>query len=66
MPFKTIAWAALGVAAIGLTNLAVSFALALRTALRARGIRFEHSGPLLRALGRRLRREPRSFVLPPR
>ena len=66
LPLKAIAWAALGVAAIGLTNLAVSFTLALRTALRARDIRLEHWGPLLGALARRLRRQPRSFFLPPR
>lgn len=65
MPWKTLAWGALGVALIGLTNLAVSFTLALRTALDARQIRFEHWGPLLRAIARRLRHAPRSFVLPP-
>ncbi len=66
LPLKAIAWAALGVAAIGLTNLTVSFALALRTAMRARGVQFAHGGPLLRALWRRLRQQPRSFFLPPR
>lgn len=66
LPLQTIAWAVLGVAAIGLTNLAVSFTLALRTALDARRIRFEHWSPLLRAIGRRLRSAPRSFILPPR
>jgi site-specific recombinase len=66
LPLRAIAWAALGVALIGLTNLAVSFALALRTALGARGIRFEHWMPLLRAIGRRFREQPRSFLLPPR
>ncbi|HLO64664.1 MAG TPA: preprotein translocase subunit TatB [Azonexus sp.] len=65
LPVQAIAWAALGVAAIGFTNLTVSFLLALRTAMRARGIQFEHGGPLLRALGRRLRRQPGSFVMPP-
>ncbi|MCG2576290.1 site-specific recombinase [Dechloromonas sp. XY25] len=65
LPAKAIAWAVLGVAAIGLTNLTVSFLLALRTALRARDIQFEHGGRLLRALGRRLLRQPRSFFLPP-
>ena len=66
LPLKAIAWAALGVAAIGLTNLTVSFALALRTAMRARGVQFAHGGPLLRALWRRLRQQPRSFFLPSR
>jgi site-specific recombinase len=66
LPLKTIAWAAFGIAAIGFTNLAVSFALALRTAMRARGIQFEHWGPLLRVLWNRLNHHPRSFLLPPR
>jgi len=66
LPLKVIAWAAFGVAAIGFTNLAVSFTLALRTAMRARGIQFEHGGLLFKALWQRLRQQPRSFVLPPR
>src|SRR5574343_1049129 len=66
LPVKAILWGALGVAAIGLTNLTVSFALALRTAMRARSVQFAHGGPLLRALWQRLRRDPRSFFLPPR
>jgi site-specific recombinase len=66
LPWQAILWAALGVAAIGFTNLAVSFALAMRTAMGARRISFNHWGPLLRAIGRRLRQQPRSFLLPPR
>lgn len=66
LPLQAVAWAAFGIAAIGFTNLAVSFTLALRTAMRARGIQFEHGGPLLKALWVRLRLQPRSFVLPPR
>jgi len=66
LPFKAILWAALGIALIGLTNLAVSFALALRTALGARGVRFEHWGALLKAIWARFRSAPRSFILPPR
>lgn len=66
LALQAVFWAALGVAAIGLTNLAVSFALALRTALGARRIRFGHWGLLLRAIGRRFRQQPRSFLLPPR
>lgn len=66
LPLQAMLWAALGVAAIGFTNLAVSFALALRTAMGARQIRFEHWGPVLRAIGRRFREQPRSFLLPPR
>jgi len=66
LPLKAVLWAALGIAAIGLTNLAVSFALALRTALGARRVQFEHWTPLLRAVWRRFRQQPRSFLLPPR
>lgn len=66
LPAITVLWSALGVALIGATNLAVSFALALRTALGARGIVFEHWTPLLGAIGRRFRAAPRSFLLPPR
>lgn len=66
LPMQAVLWGALGIAMIGLTNLGISFTLALRTALGARRIRFEHWGPLLAAIGRRLRRQPRSFLLPPR
>ena len=66
LPIKAVLWGALGIALIGLTNLAVSFALALRTALGARRIQFVHWGPLLRAIWRRFRQQPRSFLLPPR
>ena len=66
LPWQAILWGALGVALIGFTNLAVSFALALRTAMGARRIQFEHWGPLLGAIWRRLLQQPRSFFLPPR
>jgi site-specific recombinase len=66
LPLMAILWAALGIALIGFTNLTVSFALALRTALGARRIVFTHWGPLLRAIWRRFREQPRSFLLPPR
>ncbi len=65
LPLKTLLWAVLGVGLIGLINLAVSFTLALRTALDARQIRFEHWGPLAAAVWRRFRAAPRSFLLPP-
>lgn len=66
LPLTAVLWAALGIALIGLTNLAVSFTLAMRTALKARNVRIEHWAPLLKALAQRLRRQPRSFLLPPR
>ena len=66
LPLKAVLWGALGIALIGMTNLAVSFALALRTALRARRVEFEHWMPLLGTIWRRFRQAPRSFLLPPR
>lgn len=66
LPLQAVLWAALGIAAIGFTNLAVSFALALRTALGARRVQFEHWGALLSAIWRRFLQQPRSFLLPPR
>jgi site-specific recombinase len=54
-----------GVALIGLTNLGVSFSLALWTAMNSRGLRLRLSGEFLRTLGGRLRANPTAFLLPP-
>ena len=57
------------VAAIPLTaalNLGVSFVLAFRVALRSRGLRLADRSRIYRAIRRRLRGAPLSFVLPPR
>ncbi|WP_334156641.1 site-specific recombinase [Oryzomicrobium sp.] len=58
--------AVLGVALIGLTNLLVSFTLALFVALRARGVTFAQGRQLGRSVLRRLWSHPREFFLPPR
>lgn len=63
LPWQAIAWAALGVALIGFTNLAVSFALALWMALRARGIVFTQTRELLRRLWWRFKLQPSSFLI---
>lgn len=63
--WRTVLWTTVGVALIGITNLGVSFALALRTALRARQASSPPWSALLRALGRRIREQPRDFFLPP-
>lgn len=55
-----------GVLLIAAVNLAVSFSLALVVALRARRQRVDDSPALLAAIGRRFRREPASFFVPPR
>ena len=66
VPALELAIAALGVGLIGLVNLGVSFALAFWTALKARGLRVRQTRAFAAVLGRRLRHEPASFVLPPR
>jgi site-specific recombinase len=55
----------LGLGAIGLVNLVVSFTLALLVAMQARGVRFREAGPLVLSLGKRLLRTPGEFFRPP-
>ncbi len=59
-------WCAAAVPVIGLLNLSVSFVLAFRVALRARNIPFGERAEIYRAILARLRREPLSFLRPPR
>jgi len=59
-------WAALGVAAIGFFNLTVSFALALKVALRARQVTETPWRKILWATLRHLAKHPRDFFLPPK
>jgi site-specific recombinase len=56
--------AAAGLAAAGLFNVGVSFALALWLAIRARGVEAPQRHALWGALGARLRQRPRSFLFP--
>lgn len=55
-----------GIALVGLVNLAVSFALALLVAMKARRVRFRHTRPLFLALLKRFAKAPLDFVRPPR
>ena len=55
-----------GVLLIGLVNLVVSFSLALKVALRSRGITREQTEGLWPRVMRRFFERPRDFVLPPR
>jgi site-specific recombinase len=64
VPWTTVAWSAIGVTLIGLTSLAVSFALALWVALRARGAEFRRTGEFLALLWRELRARPGRFFFP--
>jgi site-specific recombinase len=66
LEWHALAWCIAGVALIGFTNLAVSFALALWVALKARGVAFGRTGELLRLLWREFVAEPTRFLLPPR
>ncbi len=59
-------WCVGGVVATGALNLAVSFLLAFRVALRSRSIRVADRGRIHRAIRARLWRAPLSFVWPGR
>ncbi|MEP7057978.1 MAG: recombinase, partial [Caldimonas sp.] len=61
----TFWWCLAGLAAIGTLNVAVSFFLAFRVALRSRGIRLADRSRIHRAIRTRLWTKPLSFVLPP-
>ncbi|CAN5352480.1 site-specific recombinase [soil metagenome] len=59
-------WCLAGIAVTGALNLAVSFFLAFKVALRSRGIQLRDRGRIYAAIRRRLRRRPASFLVPPR
>jgi len=59
-------WCVAGIALTGVLNLAVSFFLAFRVALRSRGIRLADRSRIHRAIRARLWHAPLSFLLPPR
>ena len=58
-------WCVAGIAATGVLNLGVSFYLAFKVALRSRSIRPPERALVYRAIGRRLRSAPASFIRPP-
>ncbi len=58
-------WCVAGIAATGGLNVAVSFFLAFKVALRSRGIRLADRSRIYRAIRRRMWRRPASFILPP-
>ncbi len=59
-------WCVAGIAVTGVMNLTVSFGLAMRLAVRARGITQVDRRRIYGAIWMRLLRQPRSFVLPPK
>ncbi|WP_051710592.1 site-specific recombinase [Andreprevotia chitinilytica] len=64
--WQVVAMTLLGIALVGLTNLAVSFGLALWVALRARRLTFSATRPLVGKLLRRFFKQPTAFFVPPR
>jgi len=65
-PVQVVVLAVLGVGLIGLTNLLVSFGLALVVAMKARRVTFVQWRTLLAKLRQRLYQQPSEFFLPPR
>jgi len=59
-------WCAAALPVTGLLNVGVSFGLALLVALRSRSVRVKDRARLRAAIWRRVRRQPLSFLLPPR
>ena len=59
-------WALAGIAVNGVLNVGVSFYLAYRLALRARGIHVKERRAIYASIARRLLRRPWTFILPPR
>ncbi|MFN3585924.1 MAG: site-specific recombinase [Moraxellaceae bacterium] len=66
LPWQTLLISIVGVAGIGMTNLVVSFSLALMVALKSRRVRYRQWLPLTRLILRRFRENPARFFWPPR
>ena len=63
---STAAWlAVLGVVLVAAVNVTVSYGLAFATAFRARRVRYDRAGLVIRLVLRRLVRRPQDFVWPP-
>jgi len=65
IPLEVWLMSILGIVGIGFFNFAVSFGLALFTAIQARGVRFSQTPTLLLLLLSILRRHPLDFLYPP-
>ncbi|MBC7716706.1 MAG: site-specific recombinase [Pseudorhodobacter sp.] len=59
-------WCVASIPVIAVLNLGVSFWLAFKVALRSRGIRLADRSRIYRAIRRRVRMKPASFLVPPR
>ena len=65
-PETSAALAILGVFLVGVVNVTVSYGLAFATAFRARRVKYERAGLVMRLVLKRLVRRPHDFVWPPR
>jgi site-specific recombinase len=61
---REVWWAAAGLGSMAVFNVGVSFALAVATAMRARGLRAPERSALLAAFWRRISRRPADLVVP--
>jgi site-specific recombinase len=66
VPWSVIAFSVAGVILIGMTNLLVSFSLAMKVALSSRGIKPEDTRGLSVKLAKRFLIRPRDFFWPPK
>ncbi len=66
LTWQTVAYCGLGLALIAITNLTVSFSLALYVAMKSRKVRFHHWRLFIKSLGSRINQYPGEFILPPR
>lgn len=66
LTWQAVAYAALGLALIGVGNLLVSFSLALYVAMKSRKVRFNDWRTLVKNLASRLNQHPAEFILPPK
>lgn len=66
LSWQAAAYAALGLALIGMINLAVSFGLALYVAMKSRQVHFNQWRSLVKSLATRLNQHPEEFILPPK
>ncbi len=65
-PETGAALAILGVVLVGAVNVTVSYGLAFATAFRARRVKYERAGLVMRLVLKRFVRRPHDFVWPPR
>jgi site-specific recombinase len=66
LPWQVLAMSVIGIITIGLTNLLVSFGLALMVALKAQRVQYRQWVPLAVLIGRRFLKNPLQFFWPPK